>query len=183
MIRDGGNKRRLSLGIALIGLPQVLLLDEPTTGVDPKARRIIWNIFSKVQALGTALVLTSHSMDECEALCTELAIMVSGRFKCYGSCQHIKSRYGAGFTLLIRMRRCEDVDVVKTAVSRNFPGAILKEHHLLQLNYELPKQPGTTWSVLFNRMEELSQEFDFEDYSLSQTTLEQVLLRVLKPFF
>lgn len=45
---SGGNKRRLSLGIALIGLPQVLLLDEPTTGVDPKARRIIWNIFSKV---------------------------------------------------------------------------------------------------------------------------------------
>lgn len=75
---SGGNKRRLSLGIALIGLPDVLLLDEPTTGVDPKARRIIWNILSRVRELGTALVLTSHSMDECEALCTELAIMVYG---------------------------------------------------------------------------------------------------------
>lgn len=75
---SGGNKRRLSLGIALVGLPDVLLLDEPTTGVDPKARRIIWNILSRVRELGTALVLTSHSMDECEALCTELAIMVYG---------------------------------------------------------------------------------------------------------
>ncbi|XGW15123.1 hypothetical protein V3C99_000981 [Haemonchus contortus] len=173
---SGGNKRRLSLGIALIGLPPVLLLDEPTTGVDPKARRIIWNIFTKVQSLGTALVLTSHSMDECEALCTELAIMVYGRFKCYGSCQHIKSRYGAGFTLLVRLRRRQDAEGVKSAIQRSFPGAVLKEHHLLQLNYELQKRAGMTWSLLFDKMEELSREFDFEDYSLSQTTLEQVFL-------
>ncbi|KAJ1365622.1 hypothetical protein KIN20_026006 [Parelaphostrongylus tenuis] len=155
---SGGNKRRLSLGIALIGLPPVLLLDEPTTGVDPKARRIVWSILSKVRSLGAALVLTSHSMDECEALCTELAIMVDGKFKCYGSCQHIKSRFGAGFTLLIRLRHYRD------------------EHHLLQLSYELPKQRGTTWSGLFDKLEELIKEFDFEDYSLSQTTLEQVFL-------
>ncbi|VDM77829.1 unnamed protein product [Strongylus vulgaris] len=81
LLLSGGNKRRLSLGIALIGLPSVLLLDEPTTGVDPKARRIIWNIFARIQSLGTSLVLTSHSMDECEALCTELAIMVYGEWK------------------------------------------------------------------------------------------------------
>ncbi|VDM62451.1 unnamed protein product [Angiostrongylus costaricensis] len=173
---SGGNKRRLSLGIALIGLPPVLLLDEPTTGVDPRARRIIWNIFSKVRSLGTALVLTSHSMDECEALCTELAIMVDGKFKCYGSCQHIKSRFGAGFTLLIRLRNCEGVDRIKSEILKKFPGAVLKEHHLLQLAYELPKRKGTTWSGLFDRLEELLRDFDFEDYSLSQTTLEQVFL-------
>ncbi|KAL6725956.1 hypothetical protein Aduo_007973 [Ancylostoma duodenale] len=173
---SGGNKRRLSLGIALIGLPPVLLLDEPTTGVDPKARRIIWNIFARIQALGTSLVLTSHSMDECEALCTELAIMVYGRFKCYGSCQHIKSRYGAGYTLLIRLHRIEDADTAKSEIARAFPGAVLKEHHLLQLNYELPKRDGVTWSVLFDKVESLSKKFEFEDYSLSQTTLEQVFL-------
>ncbi|WKY01593.1 hypothetical protein Q1695_015531 [Nippostrongylus brasiliensis] len=173
---SGGNKRRLSLGIALLGLPPVLFLDEPTTGVDPKARRIIWNIFSRVQSLGTALVLTSHSMDECEALCNELAIMVSGRFRCYGSCQHIKSRYGAGYTLLIRMGCNDDADKVKTKVSESFPEAVLKEHHLLQLNYDIPRRPGTTWSALFDKVETLSQTFGFEDYSLSQTTLEQVFL-------
>ncbi|CAJ0597120.1 unnamed protein product [Cylicocyclus nassatus] len=173
---SGGNKRRLSLGIALIGLPPVLLLDEPTTGVDPKARRIIWNILARAQALGTSLVLTSHSMDECEALCTELAIMVNGRFKCYGSCQHIKSRYGAGFTLLIRLHRAEEAESTKAEVIKTFPGAILKEHHLLHLNYELPKRPGVSWSMLFNDLENLSRRHDFEDYSLSQTTLEQVFL-------
>ncbi|EYC42028.1 hypothetical protein Y032_0546g3258 [Ancylostoma ceylanicum] len=123
---SGGNKRRLSLGIALVGMPAVLLLDEPTTGVDPKARRIIWNIFTGIRALGTSLVLTSHNMEECEALCTELAIMVDGSFKCYGSCQHIKSKYGAGFTLLIRLARAEQADAAKNEVIRAFPGAILK---------------------------------------------------------
>uniref|UniRef100_A0A0M3K8V1 ABC transporter domain-containing protein n=1 Tax=Anisakis simplex TaxID=6269 RepID=A0A0M3K8V1_ANISI len=89
---SGGNKRRLSLGIALVALPDVLLLDEPTTGVDPKARRLVWNILSKVREQGTAIILTSHTMEECEALCTELAIMVSGRFRCIGSAQHLKSK-------------------------------------------------------------------------------------------
>ncbi|CAI4229028.1 unnamed protein product [Auanema sp. JU1783] len=173
---SGGNKRRLSLGIALIGLPEVLLLDEPTSGVDPKARRIIWNILAQVRNLGTALVLTSHSMDECEALCTELAIMVYGKFRCYGSCQHIKSRYGAGYTLLVRLNRIEDRDEAKQEIMRSFNGAKLKEEHVLQLNFELPRVAGVTWSSLFGSLERISERLNFDDYSLSQTTLEQVFL-------
>lgn len=186
---SGGNKRRLSLGIALVGLPDVLLLDEPTTGVDPKARRIIWNILAKVRQLGTAMVLTSHSMDECEALCTELAVMVygrdrilfelysvSGRFRCYGSCQHIKSRYGAGYTLLIRLKNVEDAERTKQELYSRFPGTKLKEQHVLQLNFELPRSDDVSWSGLFEQVEDISQTIDFDDYSLSQTTLEQVFL-------
>lgn len=123
---SGGNKRRLSLGIAIVGLPDVLLLDEPTSGVDPKARRIIWNILNRVRDLGTALVLTSHSMDECEALCTELAIMVYGKFRCYGSCQHIKSRYGSGYTLLIRLKNRIDAEKTKAVIKEKFRGSHLK---------------------------------------------------------
>lgn len=122
---SGGNKRRLSLGIALVGMPEVLLLDEPTSGVDPKARRVIWDILSKVRELGTALVLTSHSMEECEALCTNLAIMVYGKFKCLGSAQHIKSKYGEGYTLLIRVDTTH-AERVKREIFARFPGSILK---------------------------------------------------------
>uniref|UniRef100_A0A183D1Y7 ATPase_AAA_core domain-containing protein n=1 Tax=Gongylonema pulchrum TaxID=637853 RepID=A0A183D1Y7_9BILA len=120
---SGGNKRRLSLGIALLTLPEVLLLDEPTTGVDPKASRIIWNILSKVREAGTALVLTSHSMEECEALCTQIAIM---------------------------------------------------DEHILHLNYELAFEKGQTWSMLFEKVEKLVNLVDAADYSISQTTLDQV---------
>ncbi|KPP65393.1 hypothetical protein Z043_116197, partial [Scleropages formosus] len=89
---SGGNKRKLSTAMALIGCPPVVFLDEPTTGMDPKARRFLWNCILSVIKEGRSVVLTSHSMEECEALCTRMAIMVNGRFKCLGSIQHLKNR-------------------------------------------------------------------------------------------
>uniref|UniRef100_A0AC35F4C1 ABC transporter domain-containing protein n=1 Tax=Panagrolaimus sp. PS1159 TaxID=55785 RepID=A0AC35F4C1_9BILA len=172
---SGGNKRRLSLGVALVGMPEVLLLDEPTSGVDPKARRVIWDILSKVRELGTALVLTSHSMEECEALCTNLAIMVYGKFKCLGSAQHIKSKYGEGYTLLIRVDE-NNAEKVKREIFARFPGSILKEQHVQQLNFELKRNHRQTWSMLFDELESMCEPFNMSDYSLSQTTLEQVFL-------
>nr|pir protein F33E11.4 [imported] - Caenorhabditis elegans [Caenorhabditis elegans] len=172
---SGGNKRRLSLGIAIVGLPDVLLLDEPTSGVDPKARRIIWNILNRLRDLGTALVLTSHSMDECEALCTELAIMVYGKFRCYGSCQHIKSRYGSGYTLLIRLKNRNDAEKTKSTIKQTFRGSVIKEEHVLQLNFDIPRD-GDSWSRLFEKLETVSTSLNWDDYSLSQTTLEQVFI-------
>ncbi|GMS92021.1 hypothetical protein PENTCL1PPCAC_14196, partial [Pristionchus entomophagus] len=171
---SGGNKRRLSLGMALVGMPDVLLLDEPTTGVDPKARRTIWGILSKVREAGSAIVLTSHSMDECEALCTKLAIMVAGQFRCYGSIQHVKSRYGTGYSLLIRLKHPSDAEKTRRRVLETFPGAVIKEHHLVQMNFMVPR--SSSWSALFERAEALATELQLEDYSLSQTTLEQVFI-------
>uniref|UniRef100_A0A8C5SUK7 ATP binding cassette subfamily A member 1 n=1 Tax=Laticauda laticaudata TaxID=8630 RepID=A0A8C5SUK7_LATLA len=89
---SGGNKRKLSTAMALIGGPPVVFLDEPTTGMDPKARRFLWNCALSIIKEGRSVVLTSHSMEECEALCTRMAIMVNGRFRCLGSVQHLKNR-------------------------------------------------------------------------------------------
>ena len=88
---SGGNKRKLNVALALIGRPKVMLLDEPTTGVDPAARRKIWETINNIRKSGTSIILTSHSMEECEALCDRLAIMVRGSFQCLGGPQHIKS--------------------------------------------------------------------------------------------
>ena len=122
---SGGNKRKLSTAIALVGNPPILLLDEPTTGMDPATRRFLWDALTGVIRDGRSVILTSHrlesrylelniliphhpfcmslfvppppplylsSMEECEALCTRLAIMVNGVFKCLGSVQHLKSK-------------------------------------------------------------------------------------------
>ena len=90
LLRLKGNKRKLNVALALIGRPKVMLLDEPTTGVDPAARRKIWETINNIRKSGTSIILTSHSMEECEALCDRLAIMVQGTFQCIGGPQHIK---------------------------------------------------------------------------------------------
>ena len=91
-VSSGGNKRKLSTAIALVGNPPIVLLDEPTTGMDPTTRRYLWNVLTAVVEEGGSIVLTSHSMEECEALCTRLTIMVNGSFKCLGSIQHLKNK-------------------------------------------------------------------------------------------
>lgn len=93
---SGGNKRKLSTAVSLIGNPVVVYLDEPTTGMDPGAKRQLWNMVCKIRNSGKSIILTSHSMEECEALCTRLAIMVNGEFKCIGSSQYLKNKFSKG---------------------------------------------------------------------------------------
>lgn len=102
---SGGNKRKLSTAIALIGNPAVIYLDEPTTGMDPGAKRHLWNVICRVRDSGKSIVLTSHSMEECEALCTRLAIMVNGEFKCLGSTQYLKNKFSNGYSLSVKIQK------------------------------------------------------------------------------
>lgn len=103
---SGGNKRKLSVGIALIGNPKIVFLDEPSTGMDPVARRQMWGIISQVTTgdKSCCTILTTHSMEECEALCTRICIMVAGRLKCIGPGQHLKARFGKSFSLEVVLR-------------------------------------------------------------------------------
>ncbi|XP_017071938.1 phospholipid-transporting ATPase ABCA3 [Drosophila eugracilis] len=106
---SGGNKRKLSTAISVLGNPSVLYLDEPTCGMDPGARRQIWGIIEFIRTSGKSIVLTSHSMDECEALCSRLAIMVDGEFKCMGSVQSLKNQYSKGLILKIKVKQKQKV--------------------------------------------------------------------------
>ena len=101
---SGGNKRKLSVAIALLGNPAIIFLDEPSTGMDPEAKRFMWNIISKITLMKqSSIILTTHSMEEAEALSTRLAIMIDGNLKCLGSLQHIKNKFGGGYELEIRL--------------------------------------------------------------------------------
>ena len=84
---SGGNKRKLSVAIAMLGNPPIVFLDEPSTGMDPEARRFMWDVISRIstQRKSSSVILTTHSMEEAEALSTKMAIMVDGTFKCLGS--------------------------------------------------------------------------------------------------
>ncbi|KAG6967554.1 hypothetical protein JG688_00006265 [Phytophthora aleatoria] len=102
---SGGNKRKLSVAIALIGSPPIIFLDEPSTGMDPVSRRFMWNVIAAIstQRKESTIILTTHSMEECEALCTRVGIMVGGRLRCLGSVQHLKHRFGDGLMLELKL--------------------------------------------------------------------------------
>ncbi|XP_021697249.1 ATP-binding cassette sub-family A member 3 [Aedes aegypti] len=183
---SGGNKRKLSTALALMGNPSVVYLDEPTTGMDPGAKRQFWDMICKVRNSGKSIVLTSHSMEECEALCTRLAIMVNGEFKCLGSTQHLKNKFSKGFLLTIKVNRSEDaqeqqrkIGEVKAFVMTQFGGAVLKEEYQDSLSFHVPPT-DLKWSAMFGLMESNKDRLSIEDYALRQTSLEQVFLYLTK---
>ncbi|CAG0904531.1 unnamed protein product [Cyprideis torosa] len=100
---SGGTRQKVICAVALIGLPIIIMLDEPTTGIDAVSRKIIWNAISKTRESGRLILLTSHNMEESEALCTRLVIMVKGRFRCIGSVQHLRNKFGSVFRLEVKV--------------------------------------------------------------------------------
>jgi ABC-2 type transport system ATP-binding protein len=93
---SGGQRQKLALSIALIHNPEILILDEPTTGLDPTARRDIWNILSELKKKSTTLILTTHYMEEAEYLCDRILIMNQGKFIAQGSLENLLAEYQLG---------------------------------------------------------------------------------------
>ncbi len=124
---SGGEKRKLGIALAMVNRPEVLFLDEPTTGLDPKARRDLWDLIVSLKKSGTTIFLTTHYLDEAEVLSDHIAIMNKGRIVAEGSPRQIIQKfgreatvtlYGAGPKGLEEMRRqgvearLEDDDVI-----------------------------------------------------------------------
>ena len=131
---SGGQRRRLSLAIAFIGEPSVVLLDEPTAGMDPLARRHAWDVIRKMAgrrggappaaektarpSAPVSVLLTTHFMDEADALSDRVAVMHSGKLACAGSPLFIKASFGGGYVLRLRTRRDADFGAIESVVRR-----------------------------------------------------------------
>jgi len=174
---SGGNKRKLSTAIALVGNPSVIFLDEPTSGMDAKARRLLWNDISSLIKENRIVVLTSHNMEECEALCTRLVIMVNGKFKCLGSPQHLKSKFGSGYKISLRLmnenRQQNLLNFIKTQFSIDHITSTVNNKRLYEFTVPFKQ---TKLSILFELMEENRRNLDLHDYSITQTSLDQVFV-------
>uniref|UniRef100_A0A667IMJ0 ABC transporter domain-containing protein n=1 Tax=Lynx canadensis TaxID=61383 RepID=A0A667IMJ0_LYNCA len=178
-----GTKRRLSTAIALMGNTSVILLDEPSTGMDPGARRLLWDAVTWTRESGKTIIITSHRMEECDAFCTRLAIMVEGKFMCLGSPQHLKSKFGNIYVLKIKVKidaQEDKLNDLKFFITMTFPGSVLKHENQGILNYYIPSKDNS-WGKVFGILEEAKEKFNLEDYSISQITLEQVFLIFANP--
>ena len=179
---SGGNKRKLSTALALLGHPPIVFLDEPTTGMDPHSRRFLWDLILDLIRDGRSVILTSHSMEECEVLCTRLAVMVNGRLRCLGSTQHLKDKYGDGYSVSVRVKgiNCDrELVALKRFMARRLPEAKLKECHHNLIHYDVPSA-GPSLATIFSRMEEASRDLNIEDYSVSQNMLDNVFINFVK---
>jgi lipooligosaccharide transport system ATP-binding protein len=104
---SGGMKRRLTIARSLINEPEILLLDEPTTGLDPQARHAVWDRLYRLKQQGVTLVLTTHYMDEAEQLCDRLVVMDAGRIAAEGSPRELIARYSTPEVLELRFDLAE----------------------------------------------------------------------------
>eukprot|EP00466_Bigelowiella_natans_P003580 jgi/Bigna1/73288/fgenesh1_pg.23_\ len=231
---SGGNKRKLSVGIALVGNPPIVFLDEPSTGMDPGARRFMWDLISSTMAT-RSVVLTTHSMEECEALCSRIGIMVGGRLRCIGSSSHLRARYGSGYQLDLKsesgksfeirswvlnqtvnpvdmsiisfpIRLCQSLQphangsllapsppppanrigvattltakIIIAQVQKEFKGAKIIEDQGQYMKFRLDSTGRTLGSVF--RIIESNKQRGIAEYSVSETTLEQIFLHFAK---
>ncbi|XP_037043268.1 ATP-binding cassette sub-family A member 9-like [Bradysia coprophila] len=203
---SGGTRRKLSYAMAMVGSPKVVLLDEPSTGMDPKSKRFLWDTILASFQGSRGAILTTHSMEEADALCSRVGIMVKGELRCLGSTQHLKNLYGAGYTLEVKLKHIEylqtetsitsvnGIDIQPTSfdntteqeertgllrafVSDMFPDACLEESFADRLVYSVPQNAVSSLAQCFSKLERAKTELDIEEYSFSQTTLEQVFLK------
>jgi len=110
---SGGMKRRLTIARSLVNDPELLLLDEPTTGLDPQARHLLWDRLFRLKAQGTTLIVTTHYMDEAEQLCDRLVVMDHGRIAAEGSPADLIRRYSTREVVELRFASGEQVSAAQ----------------------------------------------------------------------
>nr|XP_022911336.1 ATP-binding cassette sub-family A member 17-like [Onthophagus taurus] len=173
---SNGIKKKLSTAIAMIGNPSILLLDEPTTGMDAESRRRIWKHLKELKDRGRCILIASHNMDECEAIATRLTIMTNGKLKCIGSPNYLKNKFSQFNILTVKMRPNDlKMDNVDSVIRTQVPLAIFQEMYSGMIIYHIPL--GTIpWSKIFGEMERLKRSVNIDDYAVTQSSLEQVFL-------
>ncbi|XP_066188432.1 ATP-binding cassette sub-family A member 9-like [Sylvia atricapilla] len=174
-----GITRKLCVALSLLGKPSVLLLDEPSTGMDPNGQRRVWKtIRDALKAKESGAILTTHYMEEAEAVCDRVAILVSGQLRCIGSIQYLKSKFGKGYLLEIKVKDPESADVLHAEILKIFPGAARQERFPSLLVYKVPMKDALPLSQSFSKLEEAKRSCSLEEYSFSLNTLTQVFLEL-----
>ncbi|KAJ6374152.1 hypothetical protein OIU78_029789 [Salix suchowensis] len=190
---SGGMRRRLSVAISLLGDPKLVILDEPTTGMDPISRRHVWDIIQNTKK-GRAIILTTHSMEEADILSDRIGIMAKGRLRCIGNSIRLKSKFGTGFIANVRFgntnggqtpsRTPEDtssghhedvkkffkyhLDITPTDETKSF------------LTFVIPHDKESVLKDFFAELQARQREFNVSDIQLGLATLEEVFLNIAK---
>jgi len=179
---SGGMKRRLSLGISLVGNPSIVFLDEPTTGLDPENKRQIWDILSNCKE-NKCMILTTHLMEEAEVLSDRIGIIVQGHLKCLGTQYKLKRVYGRGFKLIINLSiqhieeetSEEKIANVDKFIKNMFYNATVAEKYKNTIIFQIPNEDFDA-EKLFNEIEDKKTLLSINNWAISQVTLEDIFI-------
>jgi ABC-2 type transport system ATP-binding protein len=165
---SGGQKQRLSVGLALVNDPEVIFLDEPTTGLDPQARHNIWSIVEKLRERGKTVVMTTHYMEEAEQLCHRLAIIDRGKIIAMDTPDNLINK--ADLSTLIEFSTSKELD----GLAKNIPG-ICKVNNGSARKYSVQTKAV---SMILKDLTNLCYDnhIELENISVRQATLEDVFL-------
>ena len=185
---SGGNKRKLSLAIALVGNPSVLLLDEPSSGLDAAGKRILWKKLSSVSK-DRAIVLTTHSMEEADALAHRAGIL-AGHLLTIGSVDHLRKLWGDVYhvhlvTASAPYTSLGEIARLKNWIRENFPAAEIDDKaYCGQIRFSVPvvnrDLVGTGVGQLFRLLDVNQAALGLEDYSIRQTTMDEVFVKIVR---
>jgi ABC-type multidrug transport system ATPase subunit len=175
---SGGMQRRVSIAIAFVGDPKVVFLDEPTTGTDITVRRQIWDLIIEAKE-GKTILLTTHSMEEADALADTIAIMGKGRIRCLGSSVRLKNKFGAGYKVTLIDETHHAAASIKDLVRNLIPFAELSAENGPMLIYHVPREHQAELPNVLEALEAspLLSSGDV-DYSVSMASLEEVFIRI-----
>jgi len=124
---SGGLKQKVGIAASLVNDPEIVFLDEPTTGLDPRSRRAVWNVIDSLRKSGTTIVLTTHYMEEAERLADRIAIMHRGKISALGTTSDLINRYGGNTYIELEDVRQGLLDMIR----RRFPSALIDGERLV----------------------------------------------------
>ena len=177
---SGGMKRRLSVALSSVGNPKIIILDEPTTGMDPINRRNAWKLIQEMRE-GRVVILTTHSMEEADVLSDNVCVIVDGQLKCKETSLNLKNSYGDGHRIsIITKFPNELIELIR----QEFPDAKLIDSSGGSLVIAIPLDCVQQIELFFRTMEGLENgpcgriKELVDNWGLSNTTLEEVFMRV-----
>eukprot|EP00842_Homolaphlyctis_polyrhiza_P001596 jgi/Hompol1/2437/HPOL_006000-RA len=185
---SGGNRRKVSVAVAIIGRPPVILLDEPSTGMDVLSKRHMWDVITSLLQ-EHAVVLTTHSMEEAEAISSRLAIMSHGSLRCIGTMQHLRDRFSSGYEVDIVLANDQvNVESLGLNATQVIASPVDPQRVRLKISTPMSSSPyalgnqgqASLLAPLFDTCEALKSRGLITDYRVSATTLEQIFIDVIE---
>ncbi|XP_072756384.1 uncharacterized protein Ldd isoform X2 [Anoplolepis gracilipes] len=173
---SGGNRRKLCAAISVMAPVPVVLMDEPTSGMDPATKSFVAKAVRHVTKNQRCVILTSHSVAECENLCTRVGILARAGLRCIGTPQHLKHKFGEGYVVFLRFGQPVSATDLRRAILKYLPQAMISSRQATAARLLLPRSQDTTLSVSFSMVKLLAEELKATDYTLTQSSLDQVLV-------